>query len=146
MLVSFYRKACMTIKKDDDMSKFCIGAIAAIFALSLSVGAIAAPVGKSGVKSGVKADTDMLEEEALDLAQNNGCFTCHAIDRKVIGPAWKDVAAKYRSDVKAEDRLVKKVSKGGKGVWGKSLAMPPFSPHMKEADIRILVKYVLSLK
>jgi len=83
---------------------------------------------------------------AHQLALNNGCFTCHAIDKKVIGPAWKDVSAKYRGDAKAEDRLVKKVSRGGKGVWGNDMAMPPFAPHMKEADIRTLVKYVLSLK
>ena len=86
------------------------------------------------------------EAAAHELALNNGCFTCHALDKKVIGPAWKDVAAKYRSDAGAENRLVKKVSKGGKGVWGNENAMPPFAPHMKEADIRTLVKYVLSLK
>jgi len=81
-----------------------------------------------------------------ELALNNGCFTCHAIDRKVIGPAWRDVAAKYRGDANAEDRLVRKVSAGGKGVWGNEMAMPPFAPYMKEVDIRTLVKYVLSLK
>jgi cytochrome c len=87
-----------------------------------------------------------LETAALALADKHGCFTCHAIDQKVIGPAWKDVAAKYRDDPGAEDRLVNKVSKGGKGVWGNEMAMPPFGPYVKEADIRTLVRFVLSLK
>ncbi|MGO8754457.1 MAG: c-type cytochrome [Gallionellaceae bacterium] len=68
------------------------------------------------------------ETAALALVRNHGCFTCHAIDRKVIGPAWKDVATKYRDDPGAEARLVDKVSNGGKGVWGDELAMPPLWP------------------
>jgi cytochrome c len=87
-----------------------------------------------------------LETAALALVAQHGCFTCHAIDKKAIGPAWRDVAAKYRDDPGAEDRLVNKVSKGGKGVWGNELAMPPFGPFVPEADIRTLVRFVLSLK
>lgn len=87
-----------------------------------------------------------LEAAALALVKKHGCFTCHAIDRKVIGPAWKDVAAKYRDDPGAEARLVDKVSKGGKGVWGDEMVMPPFGPYVAEADIRTLVRFVLSLK
>jgi cytochrome c len=87
-----------------------------------------------------------LETAALALAEQHGCFTCHAIDHKVIGPAWKDVAAKYRGDAGAEDRLVNKVSKGGKGVWGNEMVMPPFGPYVPEPDIRTLVRFVLSLK
>jgi len=86
------------------------------------------------------------EAVALDLAETHHCFTCHAIDRKITGPAWKDVAAKYRGEAGAEDKLVKKVSNGGTGVWGNEMAMPAFAPHVKEADIRTLVRYVLSLK
>ena len=92
------------------------------------------------------AEPTDLETAALALVEQHGCFTCHAIDHKVIGPAWKDVAAKYRGDPGAEDRLVKKVSNGGKGVWGNTVAMPPFGPYVKEADIRTLVRFVLSLK
>jgi cytochrome c len=92
------------------------------------------------------ADPALLEETALDLAQNNGCFTCHAVDKKIIGPAWIDVATKYRDDVKAEAWLVSKVSKGGNGVWGHEVAMPPFSPYMQETDIRTLVQFILTLR
>jgi cytochrome c len=87
-----------------------------------------------------------LEAAALALVAQHGCFTCHAIDKKVIGPAWKDVADKYRDDPGAEARLVSKVSKGGKGVWGNEMVMPPFGPYVDPADIRTLVRFVLSLK
>jgi cytochrome c len=83
---------------------------------------------------------------ALDLALQHHCFTCHTMVKKSIGPAWKDIAAKYRADASAEDQLVIKVSQGGNGVWGKEMAMPAFSPHVNETDIRTMVQYVLSLK
>jgi cytochrome c len=78
------------------------------------------------------------------LAQANGCMTCHSIDKKVLGPAYKDVAAKYASDKGAEAALVKKVKAGGKGVWGDML-MPP-NAHVKDEDIAAIVKWILSLK
>ncbi len=77
------------------------------------------------------------------LAKKNNCTACHAIDRKVLGPAWMDVAKKYKGDKGAEARLVAKVEKGGSGVWG-PLAMPP-QPAVKDADARELVKFILSL-
>ncbi len=97
-------------------------------------------------QEGAIAEPTELETAALALVNQHGCFTCHAIDHKVIGPAWKDVADKYRNDPGAEDRLVSKVSKGGKGVWGDEMAMPPFGPYVPEPDIRTLVRFVLSLK
>ena len=78
------------------------------------------------------------------LAQANGCMTCHAIDKKVIGPSYKEVAAKYRNDKGAEEGLFKKVKGGGKGVWGET-PMPP-NAHVKDEDIHALVKWILSLK
>ena len=78
------------------------------------------------------------------LAKNNGCFACHAVDKKLVGPAYKDIAAKYRSDKKAEASLIKKVKEGGKGVWGE-VPMPP-NGHVKDADIKTMVEWVLSLK
>lgn len=78
------------------------------------------------------------------LAQSSGCMTCHAIDKKTIGPAYKEIAAKYRSDKNAEANLVKKVKAGGSGVWG-STPMPP-NAHVKEEDIKTIVHWVLSLK
>lgn len=82
-------------------------------------------------------------DDPLVLAKKYGCLACHAIDKKMVGPAWQEVAAKYRSDAGAEDRLMEKVAKGGSGVWGK-VAMPP-NPKPSEAERRELVKFILSL-
>jgi cytochrome c len=78
-----------------------------------------------------------------DLAQKNACMSCHSIDKKVVGPAFKDVAAKYKGDKTAEAKLIEKVKKGGAGVWGQ-VPMPPNST-VKDADIQTLVKWILSL-
>jgi cytochrome c len=78
------------------------------------------------------------------LAQANGCMTCHQIDKKVLGPSYKDVAAKYKGDKAAEATLVKKVKDGGKGVWG-DMIMPP-NAHVKDADIAAIVKWILTQK
>ena len=78
------------------------------------------------------------------VAQANGCMTCHQVDKKILGPGFKDVANKYRGQAGAEAALVKKVKEGGKGVWGE-MAMPP-NAHVKDADIQAIVKWVLTLK
>jgi cytochrome c len=78
------------------------------------------------------------------LAQTNGCTACHSVDKKLIGPSYKDVAAKYRANKNAEAELVKKVKAGGKGVWG-DIPMPP-NAHVKDEDIRSIVKWILSIK
>ena len=79
-----------------------------------------------------------------DLAKKHNCLACHAVDKKVVGPAYKDVAAKYRNDKTAEARLVDKVKKGGSGVWGQ-IPMPPNSA-VSDADVKTLVHWILSLK
>ena len=79
-----------------------------------------------------------------ELAKKNACTACHAIDKKVVGPAFKEVAAKYRNDKGAEAKLVDKVKKGGVGVWGQ-VPMPP-NAAVPDADVKTLVKWVLSLK
>jgi cytochrome c len=79
-----------------------------------------------------------------DLAKKHACTACHAVDKKVVGPAFKDVAAKYRGNAKAEAMLVEKVKKGGVGVWGQ-VPMPPNS-NVPDADIKALVKWVCALK
>jgi len=91
-----------------------------------------------------EAKAMLSEADVLALAKKNGCMVCHAIDKKVVGPAWKDVAAKYRGDAGAEAKLMDKIAKGGSGVWG-SIAMPP-NPKLNEADRRALAAFVLSLK
>lgn len=84
------------------------------------------------------------DEGAQALAQKSGCLACHSVDKKVLGPAYKDVAAKYKGDKGAEARLVEKVKKGGSGVWG-PIPMPANSPQVKDEDIKTIVHWVLSL-
>lgn len=78
------------------------------------------------------------------LAKKHACFACHATDKKMVGPAYKEVAAKYRADKAAEAKLFDKVKKGGTGVWGQ-VPMPP-NAAVPDADIRTLVKWILSQK
>ena len=77
------------------------------------------------------------------LAQKSGCLMCHGIQAAVLGPAYKDVAQKYKDDKTAEARLVEKVKTGGGGVWGK-MPMPANSPKVKDDDIKTIVKWVLT--
>ncbi|MDO8305233.1 c-type cytochrome [Herminiimonas sp.] len=79
-----------------------------------------------------------------DLAKAKNCMACHSVTNKVLGPAFKDVGAKYAGQKGAEDKLVQKVLKGGSGVWG-TVPMPA-NAQLNEADARTLVKWVLSLK
>ncbi|NEX61910.1 c-type cytochrome [Noviherbaspirillum galbum] len=79
-----------------------------------------------------------------DLAKAKNCMACHSVQNKVVGPAFKDVAAKYAGDKTAEDKLVQKVLKGGSGVWG---AVPmPANAQVTDAEAHTLVKWVLSQK
>lgn len=96
---------------------------------------VAAPA----VKAGPSVSTE------LQLAQASKCLACHAVDKKVVGPAWRDVAAKYRGQKDAEARLIDKVAKGSSGVWG-PVPMPPNSPQVSQSDIKTLVRFILSLK
>lgn len=82
--------------------------------------------------------------EMSPLAKKNGCVACHAVDKKLVGPAYQDVAKKYKGQADAEAKLVAKVSKGGSGAWG-PVPMPPNAPKVPEAEIKELVKWVLSL-
>jgi cytochrome c len=80
------------------------------------------------------------------LANVKGCFACHDIKTKKIGPAYKDVAKKYAEEKGATDKLVKKVLEGGKGVWG-NVPMPANKTMgVTEADAKKLVTWILSLK
>ena len=79
-----------------------------------------------------------------ELAKKHACLACHAVDKKVVGPAYKEVANKYRSDKQAEDKLVEKVKKGSTGVWG-PVPMPP-NANVSDADAHTLVKWILSMK
>ena len=87
---------------------------------------------------------------ALDAAaaeammKKDGCAACHAVDKKVIGPAYQEVAAKYSGDKDAATKLAKKVKEGGSGVWG-PVPMPP-NATTSEADVKALVDWILTLK
>ena len=80
----------------------------------------------------------------LDLAQKKNCLACHAVDKKVLGPAYKDVAAKYAGDKTAVAKLTEKVLKGGSGVWG-PVPMPA-NAQVNEAEAKQLVTWILTLK
>ena len=79
-----------------------------------------------------------------DLAATSNCLACHAVEKRKYGPTFKDVAAKYADDPKAEKRLAKKIKAGGTGVWGQDIM--PAQPNLSKANALILSKYILSLK
>jgi cytochrome c len=81
-------------------------------------------------------------DQALATAKN--CMACHAVDKKVLGPAYKDVAAKYKDDKGAADKLAAKILAGGSGVWG-PVPMPA-NPQVNAAESKKLAAWVLSLK
>lgn len=78
----------------------------------------------------------------LDLAKKSNCMSCHTVDKKLVGPAYKDVAAKYAGKADAVKTLSAKVKAGGKGNWGE-IPMPP-NANVKDADIETLVKWILA--
>ena len=78
------------------------------------------------------------------LAQSKNCMACHALERKVVGPAFKDVAAKYKTDKTAADKLAEKIMKGGAGVWG-PVPMPA-NAQVNDAEAHKLAAWVLTLK
>jgi len=93
--------------------------------------------------AGLMVAGSALAADMPDLAKKNNCTACHAIDKKVVGPAFADVAKKYKGDAGAKANLVSKMIKGGGGVWG---AMPmPANPKLSEADSAALVDFVLGL-
>ena len=79
-----------------------------------------------------------------DLAKAKNCMACHAVDTKLVGPGFKEVAAKYKGDKSAEAKLAQKVLKGGSGAWG---AIPmPANPQVSDAEALTLVKWILAQK
>jgi cytochrome c len=79
-----------------------------------------------------------------DLAQKKACMACHAVDKKLVGPAYKDVAAKYAGQKDAAAKLAEKIQKGGSGVWG---AVPmPANPGVNADEAKQLAAWVLTIK
>ena len=77
------------------------------------------------------------------VAKKNNCTACHAVDKKVVGPAWKDVSAKYKGDAAAWDKIAVKIKKGGSGAWG-SMPMPA-NPKVSDADMAEILAFIKGL-
>lgn len=80
--------------------------------------------------------------KAKDLAQKNACMGCHAVDRKLVGPAYRDVAAKYKGNKGAAATLAAKIKTGGFGVWGQ--VPMPSNPGLSDADTKLLAEWALA--
>lgn len=93
--------------------------------------------------AGLMATGSIHAAEMPELAKKNNCVICHAIDKKVIGPAWAEVSKKYKGDPGAAARLNAKIIKGGSGVWGNQ-PMPGY-PQVKDAERKELVSFILGL-
>ncbi|WP_429407201.1 c-type cytochrome [Paraburkholderia sp. GAS82] len=100
---------------------------------------VVALVGLAGLVTAARADD---APRGQMIARANACMGCHAVDRKVVGPSFQQIAAKYKGDAQAPAKLVNKVKDGGSGVWG-VLPMPPHLA-MSDADIRTVVDWVLA--
>ena len=108
--------------------------------MKITLAAVAASVAFVAVPA--RAALDNAAAEAL--MKKDGCIACHAVDKKVIGPSYLEVAAKYRGDKNAAAHLFKKVKEGGSGAWGQ-VPMPP-NAAIPDADIKNLVDWILTLK
>jgi cytochrome c len=79
-----------------------------------------------------------------DLAQKKNCMTCHTTDKKVVGPSYKEVAAKYAGQKDAVDKLAQKIVKGGVGAWGQ--VPMPANPQVNEAEAKQLAQWIMTVK
>ena len=104
----------------------------------MKIAAVALAVAGLVAVGGAQADA------GEDLLKKSGCTACHAIDKKVVGPAYMEVAAKYKADATAAAKLAAKVKAGGSGVWG-PVPMPP-NAQVSDADMKTMVAYILALK
>jgi len=96
----------------------------------------------AGQKTEAKADAPSPAKAMTALAQKSGCMACHGVANKIVGPAFAEVAKKYKGQDEAAGKLAAKVKAGGQGVWG-NIPMPPHG-HLKDEDIQSLVNWVLS--
>lgn len=101
------------------------------------------PVVTAAVLAAVAA-TPARAQNVDELLKRHACLSCHAVDKKLVGPSYKEVAAKYAGDKNALDALAKKVRAGGQGVWGQ-IPMAP-NPQVPDADLQAMVKYILAQK
>jgi cytochrome c len=88
--------------------------------------------------------SDAEKASALELAKNSGCLTCHALTEKVVGPAYSNVALKYKDQSDAASSLVASIQYGSKGKWGR-IPMPPH-PSISQEDLSLLARWVLTIE
>ena len=94
-------------------------------------------------------NTAMAAEAMPETAKKAGCTACHAVDKKVVGPAWAWVADKYKGDKNAKEAIIHQIVNGGKGLWTKytgGVPMPPYGPRTTEEQRNELADFILSLK
>ncbi|MEO8123630.1 MAG: c-type cytochrome [Burkholderiales bacterium] len=91
----------------------------------------------------ITASARASDTEAMKKA---GCLACHSDDKKIVGPSYKDVAAKYKGQPDAVAKLTEKVRKGGSGVWGPVPMSPNPVSKISDADLKTAIEYILSLK
>ena len=107
-----------------------------------------APAGETAVTAALPSQASQaLAPEPL--AKKSGCFECHSIDKNVVGPAYRDIAERYKGKPEARAALIETVKKGGKGNWTSvtnDVPMPPHGRRLSAADITRLVDWVLSLE
>ena len=97
----------------------------------------------AGMIFGASANAAVDAAKAKQLATKYNCLACHAVDKKLVGPPYQDVAKKYKGDKSAAEKLAGKIKAGGSGVWG-AIPMPP--NNVPDADIKTLVDWILSLE
>jgi len=95
--------------------------------------------------AGLMVAGNAMAAEMPALAKKMNCTACHAIDKKVVGPGWKEVAAKYKGQGDAVEKLMVKVSKGGSGAWGKMPMPANDAAGTKQKEIKELVEFIMSL-
>lgn len=100
------------------------------------------PVRGTKTLGGAAAAAPVAVNPNLELATKSGCMACHGVNNKLVGPGFNEVQIRYSGQTDAEDRLVAKVKAGGQGVWG-AVPMPP-NGHLKDEDLKTLVKWILS--
>ncbi len=99
-----------------------------------------------GIAAGLTMAGSVMAADMPELAKKHKCDSCHSIEERVVGPSWKAVAEKYKDDPAAPAKLVIKISKGGRGVWG-TMPMPANDPSgTNEKDMKTLVKFILGLQ
>lgn len=125
------------------MKKLLFAMSAAVLLYACGGSEAAKPEEKKEEAAAQTASVSSADEKALELIGSKGCTACHAIDKKVIGPAYIDVSKKYESSPAQIDSLATKVIKGGKGVWG-DVMMTPNNVTPEEA--KEMVTYILNLK